>query len=98
VAGSGRVTLDQLRAQFVRPDMCGTSPPFAWGPPRVVDGMSYAVEGRTGRVLLPPASAAVSRSGWLTVRIYDQSGEHLLYSCATPDALAPRVDLSNIAR
>jgi hypothetical protein len=92
IAGSGRVTLDQLPARPGSPLMCAAPRPDGWGPIFVLGGVSYAVSDSAGRALPPPASVPLP----LSMSIYDRSGGLLLYRCAEPDAFTPRIDLSNI--
>lgn len=97
--GSGRVTLDQLRSQQESPLVCAVPGPNLWVPAFVSNGVSYAVGERTGpAVVPPPAYVATSRSGWLTMQIYDRTGQLvLLYTCGESDVLAPRIDLAPIS-
>ena len=96
--GNGRVTLEQLRLEQGSPVLCVAPRPDVWGP-FVLDGVSYVVGERTGpAVLLPPSYAATSWSGWLTLNIYDRTGQRLLYTCGESEALPPRIDLTTIQR
>jgi hypothetical protein len=91
IAGSGRVTLDQLSAEPESPLVCAAPRPDSWGPIFVLGGSSHAVADGTRRALPPPGSVAIP----LTTAIYDRSGQLLLYISAQPTMC--RIDLSNIA-